>query len=41
MTVPYAEDDWMAQNAGSGEKVTVTSGGAANVTLKRIDAQAP
>jgi len=36
LNVPYAEDEWMTQNAGPGEKVIVTSGGAANVTLKRI-----
>ena len=38
--VPYAEAEWMAQNAASGEQVTVTSGGTANVTLKRILAAA-
>jgi hypothetical protein len=37
-TVPYAEEDWMAQNAGSGEKVSVTSMGSANITLTRIAA---
>ena len=35
MTVPYAEEDWMNQNAGPGEKVTITSGGAATLTVKR------
>lgn len=40
LNVPYAEDDWMAQNAGSGEKVTITTGGNAIVTLKRIAAPA-
>ncbi len=34
--VPYAEADWMSQNAGSGEKVTVTSGGSVNITVKRV-----
>ena len=34
--VPYAEDDWMTQNAGPGEKVTVTKAGTANVTLKQM-----
>ncbi len=34
-TVPYAEEDWMNQNAGSGEKASVTSGGAATLTVKR------
>jgi hypothetical protein len=34
--VPYAEAEWMAQNAGSGERVTITSGGTANITVKRI-----
>lgn len=39
-TVPYGEEDWMSQNAGSGEKVTVTSAGSTSVTLKRIMAPA-
>ena len=39
-TVPYGEEDWMSQNAGSGEKVTVTSAGSTSVTLKRITAPA-
>jgi hypothetical protein len=34
-TVPYAEEDWMNQNAGPGEKVTITSGGATTLTVKR------
>ena len=37
-TVPYAEDEWMRQNAGPGESLRVASGGGANVTLKRIPA---
>jgi hypothetical protein len=32
--VAWADDEWMAQNAGPGEKVTVTSGETANVTVK-------
>jgi len=32
--VPWADDEWMAQNAGPGEKVTVTLGETANVTVK-------
>ena len=39
-TVPYGEEDWMSQNAGAGEKVTVTSAGSTSVTLKRIAAPA-
>jgi hypothetical protein len=34
-TVPYAEEDWMNQNAGSGEKASVTSGGNVTLTVKR------
>jgi len=34
-SVPYAEPDWMARNAGPGEKVTVTVGGTANIALKK------
>ena len=34
-SVPYLETDWMARNAGAGEKVTVTSEGTANITLKK------
>jgi hypothetical protein len=37
-TVPYAEEEWMNQNAGSGEKVTIASGGSATVTIKRLAA---
>lgn len=37
-TVPYTEDEWMTQNAGLPQKVTVTTAGTANVTLKRIAA---
>lgn len=33
-TVPYAEEEWMNQNAGPGEKVSVTSGGNVTLTLK-------
>jgi hypothetical protein len=33
-SVPYAEPDWMARNAGAGEKVTVATGGTANIALK-------
>jgi hypothetical protein len=36
--VPYAEGEWMNQNAGSGEKVSVTSAGNATLTLKRMTA---
>ena len=36
--VPYAEEEWMAQNAGPSQKVTVTTAGTANVTLKRAAA---
>jgi len=39
-TVPYAEEEWMARNAGPGERVTVTSGGSATVTVKRLAAPA-
>jgi len=39
-TVPYAEENWMNQNAGSGEKVTITSGGNATLTLRRLTAPA-
>jgi len=34
-SVPYAEPDWMARNAGAGEKVTVTSGGAAEYRAQK------
>jgi hypothetical protein len=34
--VPYAEDAWMNQNAGSGERVTVTSGGSATISLRMV-----
>jgi len=34
--VPWAEDDWMTQNAGPAQKVTVTLGNTASVTLTRI-----
>ncbi len=34
-TVPYAEEDWMNQNAGPGEKVSITSGGNVTLTVKR------
>jgi hypothetical protein len=34
-TVPYAEEDWMNQNAGPGEKASVTSGGNVTLTVKR------
>jgi hypothetical protein len=37
-SVPYAEPDWMARNAGAGEKVTVTTGGTANISLKKTAA---
>jgi hypothetical protein len=37
-TVPYAEEDWMNQNAGPGEKVSITSGGAATLTVKQLPA---
>jgi hypothetical protein len=33
--VPWAEEAWMSQNAGAGEKVSVTLGSVANVTAKR------
>lgn len=33
-SVAYSEPDWMARNAGAGEKVTVTTAGTANVALK-------
>jgi hypothetical protein len=33
-TVPYAEEDWMNQNAGPGEKASVTSGGNVTLTVK-------
>jgi hypothetical protein len=33
-TVPYAEEERMNQNAGSGEKVSVTSGGNVTLTVK-------
>jgi hypothetical protein len=32
-TVPWADDEWMAQNAGPGEKVTVVSGEIANAAV--------
>jgi hypothetical protein len=38
--VPFNEEDWMNQNAGPGERITVASGGSANVTVKRITAPA-
>jgi hypothetical protein len=37
-TVPYSDEQWMAQNAGTGERTTVASTAAANITLKRIAA---
>ncbi len=37
-STPYAEDDWMRQNAGPGEKIAVTSAGSVSVALKRISA---
>ena len=37
-SVPYAEVEWMNQNAGAGEKVAVTSGGNATLTVKRQSA---
>jgi hypothetical protein len=40
LTVPYAEEQWMSQNAGPAEKVTVTSAGTATATVKRIIAPA-
>jgi hypothetical protein len=33
-TVPYAEVEWMNQNAGPGEKAAITSGGNVTLTLK-------
>ena len=36
--VPYADDQWMTQNAGPGERVTIASSGTVSVTLKRIAA---
>ena len=35
-SVPFAEDDWLAQNTGTGEKITISTGGTANATLKRL-----
>jgi hypothetical protein len=32
-TVPWADDEWMAQNAGTGGKVTVVQGEIANATV--------
>jgi hypothetical protein len=33
--VPCAEEDWMNRNAGPGEKISIATASAANVTVKR------
>lgn len=33
--VPYAEEDWLAQNSSTAERFTVTSAGGSTVTLKK------
>ena len=37
-TVPYADDQWMTQNAGVGERIIIGAAAPATVTLKRIAA---
>lgn len=39
-SVPYEEEEWLAQNTGTAEKVTVTAAGSASVTLRRMAAPA-
>lgn len=34
--VPWAEEEWMTRNAGRATKVTITTGGSASLTLKRV-----
>lgn len=36
--VPWADEEWMAQNAGPGEKVTVVSGEIVNTTVTAVQA---
>jgi len=36
-SVPYLEPDWMTQNAGPGEKVTITTAGNISLTVKKSE----